>query len=177
MKKFERGWLDAAAYTLASLRRPPVASGRRVDHFAVQHRTARHDRRPQLPSPYSFSTGFERVAMVARSTCSMTIKPARSRRSVPTRFCDGPSDPGVRHDATLLLRRHHLRRLVHRAPTVQGLGLQQTQAESKHVQNLHLQVGTRSGILLTGVTPLRGQFHSWVSSQGLKPLLVAAGDR
>ena len=43
--------LDAAAHTLASPRRPSVASGRLVDHLAVQRRAARHDRRPQLPSP------------------------------------------------------------------------------------------------------------------------------
>ena len=110
MKKLEHGWrlarrrcLHARFTSLASLRRPPVASGRRVDHFAVQHRTARHDRRPQLPSPYSFSTGFERVAMVARSTCSMTIKPARSRRSVPTRFLRRtvrPRSPARRNAST-----------------------------------------------------------------------------
>ena len=43
--------LGAPAHTLASPRRPPVASGRRVDHLAVQRRDPRHDRRPQLPSP------------------------------------------------------------------------------------------------------------------------------
>ena len=36
--------------TLASPHCPPVPSGRRVDHFPVQCRVARHDRRRQLPS-------------------------------------------------------------------------------------------------------------------------------
>ena len=68
----------------------------------------------------------------------MTIKPACPAGAFLRAFCDGPSDPGIRHDAALLLRRLHLRRRVHRPPAVQGPGLQQTQAESKHVQNLHL---------------------------------------
>ena len=60
-------------------------------------------------------------------------------------FATGQSDRGARRDAALLLRRQHLRRLVHRARAVQGPGLQQTRAGSEHGQNLHLHVVASAG--------------------------------
>ena len=59
---------------------------------------------------------------------------------------DGQPDYEARHDAALLLRRRHLRRLVKRARAVQGPG-QQTRAAPAHGQNLHLHVVAGAGPL------------------------------
>ena len=61
-----------------------------------------------------------------------TLRPERSYALFATGR--SPPEPGP----TLLLRRLQLQDMVHRATAVQGPRLQQTQAESKHVQNVYL---------------------------------------
>ena len=94
------------------------------------------------------------------------IRPPRDCRAAPAEAAaatavsrDGHSDHEARQDAALLLRRQHLRRLVHRARPVQDPGLQ-TRHESTHDQNLLLQILAGESSLLPraewfGEFPLR----------------------